>query len=98
MISLTQSDPHLLNKPQERRRQATERQQNQKGSSVFVLQLEERARKSHDEEQRRADRTGERQVCRLVQEFGPPAQAWNIGLKVGTRGIVVGDLIQAADA
>src|SRR5215471_10749502 len=98
MISLTEPDPHILNKSKERPSQQTEREHKQKASSVFVPQLEERAHKSYDEEQRRADSTGDRQVCCVVQEFGPPAQTWNIGLEVGTGGIVVGDFIQTADA
>ena len=49
MISLTEPDPHFLNKSKERPSQQAEREQKQKGGSVFVLQLKERARKTDGE-------------------------------------------------
>jgi hypothetical protein len=61
-----------------------------------MSQPEKRARKSHDQEQRRAHPTKKCQMCCTVHEFGPLPQARNIRLEVGSSRIVVGDLIQAA--
>jgi hypothetical protein len=63
-----------------------------------MRQSEKRARKFHDQEQRRAHPTEKCQMCCTVQEFGPLPQARNIRLEVGPSGIAVGDFIQAAYA
>ena len=48
MIRLTEPDPHLLTKSKERSRQESNRDQKKSTSSVFVLQMEERAQKSYN--------------------------------------------------
>jgi hypothetical protein len=58
MIGFAKPDPYLLTEPKQRSTQKTDCDQKKKRGSVFVLQLEERARKSNDEQQRRAHRTG----------------------------------------
>ena len=48
MVGLAESDPHLLTKSEERPSQQTKSQQKKNAGSVFVLQVEERARESND--------------------------------------------------
>jgi len=48
MIRLTEPDPHLLTKSEERHSHQTKSEQKKKAGSVFVLQVEERARKSYN--------------------------------------------------
>jgi hypothetical protein len=46
MVRFAESDPYLLTKSEERSSQETKSEQKNSAGSVFVLQVEERARKS----------------------------------------------------
>src|SRR5262245_2097171 len=59
MIRLTEPDPYLLTKSEERSSQQTKSEQKKNAGSVFVLQVEKRARKSYNQEQRSADTAGQ---------------------------------------
>jgi hypothetical protein len=78
MITLAEPDPYLLAESEERPTQQGERDGKKDTGSIFVLQPEERARKSHDKEQRRAHSGDKCQVCCAVQKFGTLPQARNI--------------------
>ena len=58
MIRLAESDPHLLTKSKERSSQQSKSEQKKNAGSVFVLQVQERGRKSDNQKQRRADTGG----------------------------------------
>ena len=98
MITLGEPDPYLLAESEERPTQQGHRESKKDTGSVFVVQPEERAPKSHDKEQRRAHSADKCPACCAVQKLGAPPQARNIRLEVGPSGIAVGDFIQAADA
>jgi hypothetical protein len=98
MITVAEPDPYLLAESEERPTQEGKREGKKDTGSIFVLQPKERARKSHDKEQRRAHSGDKCQVCCAVQKFGTLPQARNIGFEVGARLIAVSDFIQAADA
>ena len=57
MISFGEPHPHFLCKPEERRTQQGNRDSEKKTGTIFMLQPEERAGKSNNQEQRRADPT-----------------------------------------
>ena len=57
MISFGEPHPHLLCKPEERRTQQGNRDSEKKTGTIFMLQPEERAGKSNNQEQRRANPT-----------------------------------------
>ena len=95
MITLAESNPYLLAESEERPTQQGDRESKKDTGSVFVLQPEESAHKSHDKEQRRAHSAGKCPVCCAVQKFGAPPQARNIRLEARPNGIAVGDFIQA---
>ena len=80
MIGLAEPYSHLLCKPEERPGQQPDRQSEKNARSIFVPQPEEGARKSHDQEQRRADSTAKCEIYGAVQKFGPLAQPRNIRL------------------
>jgi hypothetical protein len=98
MITLAEPDPYLLTESEERPSRRGDRESKKDTGSVYVLQPEERAPKSHDKEQRSAHFAGKRQACCADQKFGALPQARNVRLEVGPSGIAVGDFIQAADA
>jgi DNA primase len=58
MIRFTEPDTYLLTESKERPAKQSNREYKKRASSVFVPHLEERAHKSLDEEQGRADPTG----------------------------------------
>jgi hypothetical protein len=57
MISFGEPHPHLLCKLEERRTQQGNRDSEKKTGTIFMLQPEERAGKSNNQEQRRANPT-----------------------------------------
>ena len=58
MITLAEPDPYLLAEAEERPTQQDDRDSKKDTGSVYVLQPEECAPKSHDKEQRRAHSAG----------------------------------------
>ena|SRR6516162_7397245 len=85
MITLAESNPYLLAESEERPTQQGDRESKKDTGSVFVLQPEESARKSHDKEQRRAHSADKCQVCCAIQKFGASPQARNIRLEARTE-------------
>ena len=75
MITLAEPDPYLLAESEERPTQQGDRESKKDTGSVFVVQPEERARKTHDKEQRRAHSADKRPACCAVQKLGALAQA-----------------------
>jgi hypothetical protein len=98
MIGFGEAHPDFLPEPKERKTQQANRYCEKKRGPIFVPYLEEGADKANDQEKRRAHPTGQGQVCRAVQEFGPPPQSRNIRLEVSPSGIGVTDFIQIANA
>jgi len=63
MITLGEPDPYLLAESEERPTQQGHRESKKDTGSVFVVQPEERAPKSHDKEQRRAHSADKCPAC-----------------------------------
>jgi hypothetical protein len=63
-----------------------------------VLQPKERAYKSHHKQQRRAKSAGKRQQYCAAQKSDTLPQVRKIRLELSPSGIIIGDVIQGADA
>src|SRR6516162_732723 len=98
MISLAEPCHHLLAKSEERSAQQADRESKQKSGAVDVLKPKERAHKSHQKQQRRANSAGKRQQYCAAQKSDAPAQMRKIGLELSPSGVLAGDVIQGANA
>lgn len=83
MISLAEADPHIVAEPDERRAQQGNRQEEQRGGAIDMLQPHGRAGKRHDKQQARAHPTGQREVRSIVQYARPSVQPWEIRFQPG---------------
>ena len=98
VLEIVQRDPHFLGKSEERRPQQANRDDEEKTGPGFVPETEERAAERHYNEQCRGYPAAERQVCRIRQQSFPTLQARDIGLELDPRAIILGDIVEAADA
>jgi hypothetical protein len=98
MIGFADPDCHFLAEPEERDAHQSNCHEEKKASAIHVLEPKEGASKAHAQQQGGAHSRGESQARRITQQAEPSAQSRYVRFEVGSRCIVIGDLVQMPDA
>ena len=98
MIGLVESDAHLLGEPEQRPNKQGNAHDKEGCGAVEVLQFEIGAAKTDDQQQADAHPAQDSEMCRIAQKLCPSAQPRDVRFEVGPAGIVLGNVVQAADA
>jgi hypothetical protein len=94
LIGLAEPNPHLLAEPAQRCAQKKNSGEEQYGGAIHVLKAEEGTAKAHGKQQCRAYPAGLCETCGVVQQIGPSPQPRKIRLEVGTRWLIIGNVLQ----
>src|SRR5579863_8829156 len=98
VVGFADSYRHLLTKPQQREAHQGNRHEKEEGRAIYVLEMEQGGSEAHGKQQRGANPRSECQACCLAQEDESPSQTREVRFEMGSRVVLIRDLVQMPDA